>query len=339
MQPPGADAHPMSSDHSSDARLDATDETAMTSLVVARAELAAEDIKLFELRHPEGADLPEFTSGAHISVRTPDGKIRKYSLANDPAERSFYQIAVKREAGGRGGSRSMFDALETGDTIPASVPRNDFPLAPSTAGYTLIAGGIGITPILSMARHLKSTGGRFKLYYLTRSREATAFHADLSQPQFRGIVTIHHDGGNPDHALDLWPVLEKPRGHVYCCGPRGLMMAVRDMTGHWSSAAVHFEAFQEPEQNALDNKPFKVTIASTGATIEVPAEMNILDALRAAGHKVPSSCESGTCGSCKTRLVSGDVDHRDLVLTEQEKPGHIMVCVSRALTGDLVIDI
>ena len=190
MQPPGADAHPMSSDHSSDARLDATDETAMTSLVVARAELAAEDIKLFELRHPEGADLPEFTSGAHISVRTPDGKIRKYSLANDPAERSFYQIAVKREAGGRGGSRSMFDALETGDTIPASVPRNDFPLAPSTAGYTLIAGGIGITPILSMARHLKSTGGRFKLYYLTRSREATAFHADLSQPQFRGIVTI-----------------------------------------------------------------------------------------------------------------------------------------------------
>lgn len=314
-------------------------ENAMTPLVVARAELAAEDIKLFELRHPGGAELPEFTPGAHISVNTPGGQIRKYSLANDPAERSHYHIAVKRETGGRGGSKAMFDTLQAGDTLSASAPRNDFPLVPSPAGYTLIAGGIGITPILSMARHLKATGGRFKLYYLTRSRETTAFHAELSQPQFRGIVTIHHDGGNPDDALDLWPVLEKPRGHVYCCGPRGLMMAVRDMTGHWSSAAVHFEAFQEPEKNAVDNKPFKVTIASTGATIDVPADTSILDALRAAGHKVPSSCESGTCGSCKTRLVSGTVDHRDLVLTEQEKPAHIMVCVSRALTVDLVIDI
>ena len=312
---------------------------AMTPLVVARAELAAEDIKLFELRHPDGADLPEFTPGAHIQVKAPDGQIRKYSLANDPAERDHYQIAVKREAAGRGGSRSMFDTLAAGGALPASAPRNDFPLAPSPAGYTLIAGGIGITPILSMARHLKATGGRFKLYYLTRSRETTAFHAELSHPRFRGIVTIHHDGGNPDDALDLWPVLEKPRGHVYCCGPRGLMMAVRDMTGHWSSAAVHFEAFQEPEKNAVDNKPFKVTIKSSGATIDVPADTSILEALRAAGHKVPSSCESGTCGSCKTRLVAGAVDHRDLVLSEHEKPNHIMVCVSRALAGDLVIDI
>lgn len=316
-----------------------TADIAMTPLVVARAELAAEDIKLFELRHPDGADLPEFTPGAHIQVKAPDGQIRKYSLANDPAERDHYQIAVKREAGGRGGSKSMFDTLAAGGLLPASEPRNDFPLVPSPAGYTLIAGGIGITPILSMARHLKATGGRFKLYYLTRSRETTAFRAELSQPQFRGIVTIHHDGGNPDDALDLWPVLEKPRGHVYCCGPRGLMMAVRDMTGHWSSAAVHFEAFQEPEKNAVDNKPFKVSIKSSGATIDVPADTSILEALRAAGHKVPSSCESGTCGSCKTRLVTGAVDHRDLVLTEAEKPNHIMVCVSRALAGDLVIDI
>jgi phthalate 4,5-dioxygenase reductase subunit len=315
------------------------DENAMIPLVISRAEVAAEDIKLFELRHSGGAELPEFTPGAHFSVKTPDGPIRKYSLANDPAERGFYHIAVKREAGGRGGSRSMFDTLKVGDTIQASAPRNDFPLVASPAGYTLIAGGIGITPILSMTHHLKATGGRFKLYYLTRSRETTAFQAELSQPQFRGIVTIHHDGGDPGNALDLWPILEKPRGHVYCCGPRGLMMAVRDMTGHWSSAAVHFEAFQEPEKNAVDNEPFKVTIASTSATIDVPADTSILEALRAAGHKVPSSCESGTCGSCKTRLVSGDVDHRDLVLTEQEKPGHIMVCVSRAQAGDLVIDI
>lgn len=314
-------------------------DTPMTSLVVAGAELAAEDIRLFELRAADGAELPEFTAGAHVSVVTPGGIVRKYSLCNDPAERDHYLIAVKREAGGRGGSLSMFERLHVGDTLPVSAPRNDFPLVPSPAGYTLIAGGIGITPILAMARHLKSTGGRFKLYYLTRSRETTAFHAELSGPQFRGIVTIHHDGGDPGKALDLWPVLEKPRGHVYCCGPRGLMESVRDMTGHWSSAAVHFEAFQEPEKRKADDKPFKVTVKSTGTVIDVPAGTSILEALRYAGLAVPSSCESGTCGSCKTRLVSGDVDHRDLVLTEQEKPGHIMVCVSRAGSGDLVIDI
>ncbi len=311
----------------------------MTPLVVARAELAAQEIRLFELRVPDGGDLPEFTPGAHVSVRTPDGSVRKYSLCNDPAERDHYLIAVKREDGGRGGSISMFDRVQAGDTLPVSESRNDFPLVPSQAGYILIAGGIGITPILAMARHLKSTGGRFKLYYLTRSRETTAFHAELTASQFRGNVTIHHDGGDPANALDLWPVLEKPRGHVYCCGPRGLMEAVRDMTGHWSSAAVHFEAFQEPEKRKADDKPFKVTLKSTGAVIDVPAGTSILEALRGAGLAVPFSCESGTCGSCKTRLVSGDVDHRDLVLSEQERPGHIMVCVSRARAGDLVIDI
>lgn len=314
-------------------------ETTLTTVVVTRAELAAEDIRLFELCAPSGGDLPEFTAGAHISIKTPDGLERKYSLCNDPAERGSYVIAVKREAAGRGGSISMFDRVKAGDQLKITAPRNDFPLVPSPAGYTLIAGGIGITPILAMARHLKATGGRFKLYYLTRSRSVTPFHAELSAPQFRGIVTIHHDDGDPDKALDLWPILEKPRGHLYCCGPRGLMQAVRDMTGHWSSAAVHFEAFQEPEKSAVDDRPFKVTIKSTGASFDVPAGTSILEVLRSAGHNVAFSCESGTCGSCKTKLAAGDVDHRDLVLTDQEKPSHIMICVSRARTGDLVIDI
>jgi phthalate 4,5-dioxygenase reductase subunit len=318
---------------------DASATIAMTPLAVTAAEQAAEDVCSFELRATDGTDLPEFTAGAYVSVLTPSGHVRKYSLCNDPAERDRYVIAVKREDAGRGGSASMCDALKAGDTLPVSAPRNDFPLVASPAGYTLIAGGIGITPILSMARHLKATGGRFKLYYLTRSRAHTAFHAELSQPQFRGIVTIHHDGGDPAKALDLWPVLEKPRGHVYCCGPRGLMEAVRDMTGHWSSAAVHFEAFQDQQQSKPDDKPFRVTLARSGRTLDVPAGTSILEVLRGAGLPVAFSCESGTCGSCKTRLVSGNVDHRDLVLTEQERPANIMVCVSRARTGDLVIDV
>ncbi len=314
--------------------------SAMTPLQIASADWAAEDIRQFELRSTDGTDLAPFTAGAHIEVLPPGGgPTRKYSLCNDPAERDRYVIAVKREAAGRGGSVAMADRLKVGDLLHAGAPRNDFPLVPSPAGYTLIAGGIGITPILSMARHLKATGGRFKLYYLTRSRSHTAFHAELSQPQFRGIVTIHHDDGDPDKTLDLWPVLEKPRGQVYCCGPRGLMQAVRDMTGHWSSAAVHFEAFQDATASAADDQPFAVTLKASGQRVEVPVGTSILDALRGAGLTVPSSCESGTCGSCKTKLVSGDVDHRDLVLADYEKANHIMVCVSRAQTGDLVIDI
>ena len=158
----------------------------------------------------------------------------------------------KRETpdlGGRGGSASLIDGVKTGDTLLASLPRNDFELKPSPAGYTFIAGGIGITPLLSMTRHLKATGaGKFRLYYLTRSKEATPFLAELMGPKYRGLVTIHHDEGDPDKAFDLWPALEKPKGHIYCCGPRGLMTAVRDMTGHWSSTAVHFEAFQGRRQ-------------------------------------------------------------------------------------------
>jgi phthalate 4,5-dioxygenase reductase component len=313
--------------------------TTMTPLDVTRAEWVAEDIKLFELRHPEGIELQEFTAGAHICVETPGGEIRKYSLCNDPDERDRYVIAVKREAAGRGGSRAMAGELKIGDRLPISAPRNDFPLLPSPAGYILIAGGIGITPILSMARHLKATGSRFKLYYLTRSPQTTAFRDDLTGPQFRSIATVHHDGGDPANALDLWPVLEKPRGHVYCCGPRGLMDAVRDMTGHWSSAAVHFEAFQEPGAAAQEDRAFTVEIRSTGQRIAVPVGTSILEALKTAGHDIPFSCESGTCGSCKTRLVSGDVDHRDLVLASDEKAANIMVCVSRARSGDIVIDL
>lgn len=311
----------------------------MTELKVVRAEAAAADIVLVELRRADGGELPEFTAGAHVSVRTPAGQVRKYSLSNDPAERDRYVIAVKREAAGRGGSASMADDVKAGMTLAVSAPQNDFPLVASPAGYTLIAGGIGITPILAMARHLKATGGRFKLYYLTRSPETTAFREELSGPQFKGLVTIHHDGGDPANALDLWPILEKPRGHVYCCGPRPLMDAVRDMTGHWSNTAVHFEAFQEAAKVTADDRAFRVRLKGRDTVIDVPVGTTILDALRNAGLDVPFSCESGTCGSCKTKLVAGDVDHRDLVLADYEKGSHIMVCVSRARAGDIEIEL
>jgi phthalate 4,5-dioxygenase reductase subunit len=308
-------------------------------LRVSRVSAETPDIRLFELMAADGAELPEFSPGAHISVRAPNGMIRKYSLCNDPAERERYVIAVLREPGGRGGSLSMVDEVKEGDEILVTPPRNDFPLVSSPAGYTFIAGGIGITPILSMMRHLKSSAGpKFKLYYCTRSKEKTAFYQQLSAPEFRGQVVMHHDGGDIDKALDLWPVLENPRGHVYCCGPRGLMDSVRDMTGHWNASQIHFEAFSDAEAHKPNDRPFRVKLARSGAVFEVPAEKTILETIRAAGQEAPSSCESGTCGTCKTTLLAGEADHRDLVLTNGERNNHIMICVSRAKSDELTID-
>jgi phthalate 4,5-dioxygenase reductase subunit len=312
----------------------------MRELRVARAEKIADDIHMFELRDPAGADLPAFTSGAHVTLVTPRGDERKYSLCNDPMERDSYVIAVKREANSRGGSLSMCESLKVGDTIQVSDPANDFELAPSPAGYTFIAGGIGITPLLSMARHLLSSGGpSFKLYYLTRNPSGTAFLDELKQPEFSGKVVIHHDQGDIANAYDLWPALEKPKGHVYCCGPRGLMDSVRDMTGHWATSAVHFEAFADGSTSRPEDVPFTVRLQGSGETLDVPVGVSILETLRTHGHAVPSSCESGSCGSCRTTLVSGDVDHRDFVLAPDEHATNIMVCVSRGRGGEVVIDV
>ena len=311
----------------------------LTPLRVTRAEPVADGIKLFELRHPEGADLPEFTPGAHIAVRVPNGLIRKYSLCNDPDERDRYCIAVKREGYENSGSTSLVDTAKVGDMVPASAPRNNFELKKSPAGYTFIAGGIGITPIICMMRYLSNSGSTpFKLYYCTRNPAATAFRDELTAPPFKGKALIHHDDGDPARCLDLWPILERPMGQVYCCGPRPMMQAVRDMTGHWSPSAVHFEAFTEVPKQAPNDKAFKVRLAKSGDVIDVPVGTTILEALRAHGLDVPSSCESGTCGTCRTTLISGGADHRDLVLSEHEHADNIMVCVSRALSDELVID-
>lgn len=311
----------------------------LAPLRIERAEDIAEGIRLFELRHPEGNDLSEFTPGAHVSVRVPNGLIRKYSLCNDPDERERYCIAVKRETHENSGSTNLIDNTKPGDMLPVSAPRNNFELSKSPAGYTFIAGGIGITPIMAMIRHLSNAGGpTFKLYYCTRSPQATAFRDELTAPPLKAKTVIHHDNGDPAQCLDLWPILERPKGHVYCCGPRPMMQAVRDMTGHWSPSAVHFEAFTEVPKEAPNDKPFRVRLAQSGDVIDVPVGTTILEALRVHGLDVPSSCESGTCGTCRTTLIAGEADHRDLVLSESEQANNIMVCVSRARSDELVID-
>ena len=318
----------------------ASEEPQMMPLRVTRNEAIADGINLIEFRDLSGKPLPEFSAGAHITIRVPNGLLRKYSLCNDPAERDRYQVAVKREANGRGGSSALIDGVKAGDELMVAPPVNDFGLPPRAQNFLFIAGGIGITPIMAMIREVRRQGKSFRLFYCTRSAETTAFADELSKPEFTDRVMIHHDQGDPSCALDLKPVLaeRKNREHLYCCGPRPLMEAVRHFTDHWSPTAVHFEAFSEAETHKATDKPFRVKLARSGKVVEVPVTKTILEVLRENGLEVPSSCETGTCGTCRTKLLAGEADHRDLVLADHERKDHIMICVSRARTDEITID-
>lgn len=309
-------------------------------LRIAATREEASGIRSFELAHEDGGELPPFTPGSHVKVRVPNGELRKYSLCDSPEHGNRYVITVKRESSGRGGSISLVDQAREGDILPTSVPDNAFPLVANPGNLIFIAGGIGITPILSMIRSFGELPPcPWKLYYLSQSVATTAYLDVLADPAIKANVKVHHDEGDPDKSFDLWPVLEKPnRGHVYCCGPRGLMDAVRDMSGHWSPGRVHFESFVDGSVPRADDQPFDIELARTGKTLTVPVGKTILGILREAGVHVPYSCESGTCGSCRTTLLKGQADHRDMVLMEEEHASQIMVCVSRGC-GKLVLDL
>lgn len=311
-------------------------------LSVRRKLALAQDIYGFELVAADGATLPAYSPGAHIAVTTPSGQKRRYSLCDAPAGQGHYFIAVKREAQGRGGSLSFTTQVSEGAVVEADPPGNDFPMAAGEPKRTrFVAGGIGITPIRSMILDLERRGRtNWTLHYLTRAAELTAFREEFLDPKFAGRVTIHHDGGDPAKALDLWPLLENQDGaHLYCCGPSGLMDSVRDMTGHWSDGAVRFEDFGAPQAEAGVDAAFEVRLARLGKTVTVPPGVSILDALRKAGVSLPSSCESGSCGTCRTPLLEGEADHRDFVLLDDEHDTAIMICVSRAKSSTLVLDV
>ncbi|GAB2890436.1 PDR/VanB family oxidoreductase [Paraburkholderia jirisanensis] len=311
------------------------------SLKITRKRQIAREVWQFELRDPQGAELPRFCAGANLTVQVPNGNRRRYSLCNSSAERHCYEIAVKRDANGRGGSISLCDDTREGDLICVTPPQNDFPLDPRAQEFILIAGGIGITPMLAMMRELRAEGLRkFRLIYVTRDPQGTAFLDELSSAEWRSYVKIHHDFGDGAKSFDFWPIFERAgKAHVYCCGPRALMDAVGDMTGHWPPGTVHFESFGVGGAEQKENRPFTVRLSNSGETYAIPADKSILDVLRGAGVRITSSCESGTCGSCRTALCEGSAEHRDLVLRDEEKSGQIMICVSRAISDELVLDL
>jgi phthalate 4,5-dioxygenase reductase component len=207
--------------------------------------------------------------------------------------------------------------------------------------YVFVADEEGITPILTMMRGLKSQGHhQFKLIYCTRDKDATPYWDELTGAEFGPHVTLHHDHGDADNAFDFWPLFETPtNAQVYCYGSRDLMDAVADMTGHWPASAIHFDSAVLNASSHEPNTAFTVRLNKSGLTLAVSAEQTILQALRSAGQVVTSSCESGTCGSCRMGLLGGVAEHRDVVLSEDEKTNNIMVCVSRAQSPELLLDL
>ncbi|MGE0652261.1 MAG: 2Fe-2S iron-sulfur cluster-binding protein [Alphaproteobacteria bacterium] len=305
------------------------------------------NIKMFELVAAEGGDLPKFDAGAHIDIRTGNGLTRSYSLANDPTERHRYVTAILKDMKGQGGSKWMHENVKPGDTLWATEPLQNFPLNEGATKSLLLAGGIGITPILAMGYRLRATGAPMHLYYCTRSPEDTAFMDEVKQV-FGADVTFTHDGGDPSKGLKLAEVFKdyQPGTHLYVCGPGGLLRAVRDAVAHWPDDAVHFELFSsaktDEETAAIatrENEPFEVELARSGVTLTIPPDRSILDVLIEEGFGVPYACEEGWCGACMIPLLGGKADHRDEVLTDGEKQANekIQVCVSRALPGEKLI--
>ncbi len=317
---------------------------ARVPVVVQDIRIEAEGVLSFHLVDPEGRDLPAFTAGAHVDVEMPGGLTRQYSLCNDPGERNRYVIAVLREADGRGGSAWMHTAVRRGDRLMIGAPRNNFPLVETARSHILIAGGIGVTPMLAMARRLRTIGADWRLHYCSRRVETTAFHAELSAPPFQDAVTFHHDGGDPRNGIDLEAALRDaaPGTHLYCCGPASLMAAVRAAAAAFPADAVHFEAFKaEPPPAGTADRPFSVRLARRGITLTVPENRSTLSVLRENGVDVPTSCEEGVCGTCAVTVLDGEVDHRDQVLSDAERStGRLMlVCVSRARGGAVALDL
>lgn len=302
-------------------------------------EVVAEDVVALELRAADGGDLPEWTPGAHLDLVLDEHLERQYSLCGDPADRSVWRIAVLREPGGRGGSVRVHDGLVPGDVVTVRGPRNHFVLEPSPR-YVFVAGGIGITPILPMIGRAEAAGADWTLSYGGRRAASMAFRDVLAAHGDR-VRTYPQDS---EGLLPLDRILGAPRPDtlVYCCGPEPLLRAVEQRCAAWPKGALHVERFAPGEMaEPARSASFRVRCARSGVDVEVGPDESVLEVLERAGAPVPSSCREGTCGTCESAVLSGRPDHRDALLTddEQEAGDTMLICVSRSLDDELVLDI
>ena len=311
---------------------------------VLRKQKLAQQIASIQLVRSNGDPLPPFTAGSHIDVHLANGLIRQYSLWNNPAGASHYRIAVLKEQASKGGSEAMHK-LRANMGLKISAPRNRFELAADATESLLLAGGIGITPILCMAQVLHDQGAKFELHYCTRSISRTAFQTFLQNSDFASQVHFHFDDGPVDQKLDIPDIARSYRQgrHLYVCGPGGFMDAVLEAAAtNWPPEALHKEYFELDVDLHLDgDQPFWVQINSTGDKFEVPADQTIVETLAKFGIEVPTSCEQGICGTCVTGVLEGLPDHRDYVLTEEEHAANdqMTVCCSRARSETILLDL
>jgi ferredoxin-NADP reductase len=312
-------------------------------LRVSSVTYETDDILSFELIDLRAASLPAFEAGAHIDVHIAPGLVRQFSLSGNPVERRRYQIAVLNEPNGRGGSKAMHETMRPGRTVTVSAPRNHFPLFKPARRHLLLAGGIGVTPMMAMIATLESEGAEWQMHYCTRSAEKTAFRERLQPLVDAGKVVLHHDGGNPKNGLDITAALTsvEPGTHLYYCGPPGFMSAAAEGARHWPESTVHFEFFSAPAEKPAEeheNKPFQVKLKSTGDVLDVPADKSIVEVLRENGRYVDTSCEEGFCGTCLTPYVEGEPEHRDTVLDDDDHAKYVLICCARAKSQLLVLD-
>ncbi|MZF84566.1 PDR/VanB family oxidoreductase [Streptomyces sp. SID5643] len=304
-------------------------------LIVQRREFAAEGVLALTLRHPLGEPLPAWEPGAHVDVLLGPGLERQYSLCGDPADRSAWRIAVLREPAGRGGSAHVHEQLGEDAKVRVRGPRNNFRLEPAPR-YRFVAGGIGITPLLPMLAAAEAAGAEWTLLYGGRTRGSMAFAGELRRYGDRVTFAPEDETG----LLDLPSVLDDvPEGTlVYCCGPGPLLDAVE---ARCPSGVLRVERFQPKEQETGGNTAFEVELARSGRTLTVAPDVSVLDAVRGAGVEVLYSCTEGTCGTCETDVLDGEPDHRDSVLTDDERAAGetMLICVSRCRGGRLVLDL
>ena len=310
---------------------------------VARIARQTPEILSFELAHPAGRPLPGYQAGAHIDVHMPGGFSRQYSLARaDGSDASTYLIGVKRETASRGGSASMHARVREGDLLPISAPRNTFPIRAGAKRHVLLAGGIGMTPLLAMAQVLARDGADFELCLFVRSEEHVAFADALRAPLLAPHVRVHFDDGDASRKINLRQLLavRPPGTHLYVCGPGGFMEAVRRAAVHWPEDVVHAEYFAAPADAAGGTgRPFVLRLAERGIAVPVAGDQTAVDALHAFGIDIPVSCEQGLCGTCVVGCEGEGAEHRDFCLTRSERVHKVALCCSRAKGDELVISL
>lgn len=299
---------------------------------------AAEGIHLYEFSPVDGGSFPAFAAGAHIDLHLPNGLVRQYSLCNPQQERHRYVVGIKRDPASRGGSSYVHDQLKVGATLQVSAPRNHFALHEEASHTVLIAGGIGVTPVACMVARLRALRASFELHYSVRRREEAAFLDALAGPELH----LHVDAENGNEPLPLADILARAplQAHLYCCGPAPMLDAFEAACAGRPADHVHLERFAATAPLAAEGG-FTVQLARAGRSVFVARGCTILDTLRQQGIAVQASCEQGVCGSCETRVLSGRPDHRDSLLSDDEKAANqvMMVCCSGSKDPVLVLDV